>query len=226
MLTKLRLKNFKNFKNAELIFSGLTIVLGTNASGKSNLRDAFRFLHGIGRGYNLAEIIGQKWIEGGVLQWNGLRGGTKEITFPGTSIFSLEVEFKITDEVKEKLAVYYIEIDTNFLNNIPPKVGAEKLSIAREGEYIFDSHPKRNPPIQDEANILKVRVKKSNKNINLNFVNHTPIIAQIIKHPQIESSIKNIVQQTLSVFKSMRFFDFHPNSMKMPSFLGQNILGD
>ncbi|HEY9701672.1 MAG TPA: AAA family ATPase [Allocoleopsis sp.] len=37
MLTKLRLKNFKNFKNAELILNGLTIVVGTNASGKSNL---------------------------------------------------------------------------------------------------------------------------------------------------------------------------------------------
>ncbi|MGD9101036.1 MAG: AAA family ATPase [Anaerolineae bacterium] len=27
----------------------MTILIGTNAAGKSNLRDAFRFLHGIGR---------------------------------------------------------------------------------------------------------------------------------------------------------------------------------
>jgi AAA15 family ATPase/GTPase len=31
--------------------------VGTNASSKSNIRDAFRFLHGISRGYNLAKLL-------------------------------------------------------------------------------------------------------------------------------------------------------------------------
>ena len=71
-MNRLRLENFKNFKNATLELGPLTVLVGTNASGKSNLRDAFRFLHGIARGYSLAEIIGEKWIEGGVLQWSGM----------------------------------------------------------------------------------------------------------------------------------------------------------
>ena len=45
MLNKLRLERFKNFKNAELILGPLTVLVGTNASGKSNIRDAFRFLY-------------------------------------------------------------------------------------------------------------------------------------------------------------------------------------
>jgi len=49
MLKKLRLKNFKNFKDAQLILGDLTLLVGANASGKSNLRDALRFLHGIAR---------------------------------------------------------------------------------------------------------------------------------------------------------------------------------
>jgi predicted ATPase len=81
MLTKLQLKQFKNFKDASLALGPLTILVGTNASGKSNVRDAVRFLHGIGRGYRLAEIIGEKWGEGGVLQWRGIRGGTREAGF-------------------------------------------------------------------------------------------------------------------------------------------------
>jgi AAA15 family ATPase/GTPase len=60
MLTALHLINFKSFADANLRIGPFTIVVGTNASGKSNLRDAFRFLHGIGRGYTLAEIIGGK----------------------------------------------------------------------------------------------------------------------------------------------------------------------
>jgi len=46
----------------------LTLVVGTNASGKSNLRDALRFLHGIGLGYPPAEILGEKYGPDGLLQ--------------------------------------------------------------------------------------------------------------------------------------------------------------
>jgi predicted ATP-dependent endonuclease of OLD family len=42
MLKSLRLENFKSFKNAELSLGDLTVLVGTNASGKSNIRDAFR----------------------------------------------------------------------------------------------------------------------------------------------------------------------------------------
>jgi len=89
MLKKLKIERFKNFREAELNLGNLTLLVGTNASGKSNIRDAFRFLHGISRGYSLPEIIGEKWVEGGVIQWRGIRGGTKEITFKGEETFAL-----------------------------------------------------------------------------------------------------------------------------------------
>ncbi|NJP22590.1 MAG: AAA family ATPase [Hydrococcus sp. CRU_1_1] len=87
MLKQLCIEQFKSFKEAELTLGPLTILVGTNASGKSNIRDAFRFLHGISRGYNLAEIMGEKYVEGGVIQWRGIRGGVREITFRGEILF-------------------------------------------------------------------------------------------------------------------------------------------
>ena len=60
MITSLRLVDFKNFADETLRAGPFTVIVGTNASGKSNIRDAFRILHGIGRGYTLAEIIGGK----------------------------------------------------------------------------------------------------------------------------------------------------------------------
>ena len=63
MITSLRLVDFKNFADETLKLGPFTIIVGANASGKSNIRDAFRFLHGIGRGYTLAEIIlGGKYV--------------------------------------------------------------------------------------------------------------------------------------------------------------------
>src|SRR5437867_11948595 len=94
MLTKLHLTNFKNFQGAELTLGPFTLLIGANASGKSNIRDAFRFLHGIGRGYTLAEIMGGAYVGGG-LQWSGIRGGTREIAFQGAPTFALDVEFAV-----------------------------------------------------------------------------------------------------------------------------------
>ena len=51
MITSIRLVNFKNFADETLRVGPFTVIVGANASGKSNIRDAFRFLCGIGRGY-------------------------------------------------------------------------------------------------------------------------------------------------------------------------------
>src|ERR1700677_3712647 len=89
MFPSLRLERFKSFKDAELKLGPFTVLIGANASGKSNVRDAFRFLHGIARGYSLAEIIGEKYGEGGERVWTGIRGGTPEICFYGARSFAV-----------------------------------------------------------------------------------------------------------------------------------------
>jgi AAA15 family ATPase/GTPase len=106
MITKLRLENFKNFQSAELALGPLTLLVGTNASGKSNLRDAFRFLHGVGRGYTIEEIIGSKF-EGGEPLWGGMRGGVREVAFQGMPTFVLELSYTV-DYKKRDLRVLVI----------------------------------------------------------------------------------------------------------------------
>src|SRR5699024_12812409 len=66
MFTRLRLMDFKSFKDTTFSLDAFTLLIGSNASGKSNVRDALRILHGVGRGYSVVEILGEKWAEGGV----------------------------------------------------------------------------------------------------------------------------------------------------------------
>ena len=91
MITSLRLVNFKNFADETLRVGPFTVIVGANASGKSNIRDAFRFLHGIGRGYTLAEIIGGKYGPGGQREWEPIRGATNEIIRFGQSSLLLRL---------------------------------------------------------------------------------------------------------------------------------------
>ena len=79
MIKSVRMVNFKNFADETLRVGPFTVIVGANASGKSNIRDAFRFLHGIGRGYTLAEILGGKYGPGGQLEWAGIRGAMNEV---------------------------------------------------------------------------------------------------------------------------------------------------
>lgn len=44
MIERLRLRNFRSFKDVDIELRPLNIVVGANASGKTNLVQAFRFL--------------------------------------------------------------------------------------------------------------------------------------------------------------------------------------
>lgn len=91
MIRSLRLRDFKSFRDVEVPLGPFTLIVGTNASGKSNLRDALRFLHGVGLGFTLAEIFGEKYGPGGILQWRGIRGGLPEAARQGMSGFGVVV---------------------------------------------------------------------------------------------------------------------------------------
>ena len=117
MFKSLRLERFKNFKDAKLELGPFTLLIGANASGKSNIRDAFRFLHGIARGYNLTEIIGEKYAEGGERVWTGIRGGATEIAFSGEDSFSISSR-------------YYVSLGIPEVQDRPCQSGLEILALS------------------------------------------------------------------------------------------------
>ncbi len=47
LLTRIILKNWKNFQNVDISFHERAFIVGPNASGKSNLLDVFRFLRDV-----------------------------------------------------------------------------------------------------------------------------------------------------------------------------------
>ncbi|MBD0262038.1 MAG: ATP-binding protein [Tolypothrix sp. Co-bin9] len=80
MLKQLILENWKSFRYAELLIDPLTVLIGTNASGKSNVVEALEFLQRIVRGENIeAALSGDKTfpsIRGGV-EWAALKPETQ-----------------------------------------------------------------------------------------------------------------------------------------------------
>ena len=222
MLKKLRLERFKNFQKAELTLGPLTVLVGTNASGKSNLRDAFRFLHGISRNYNLAEIFGEKWVEGGILQWRGIRGGTREATFQGAETFVLEVSFSLGETNHEQEATYHIEVAPG-IDGLAPAVVAEYLTIEGQEQRVFEA--KSHLEIGQNGLSINVQGNHITENLSFPFTNYHPVVSQLAAIAS-SPTIKETCQAAMKALSSMRFLAFSPEVMRLPSFPGQTILGD
>lgn len=82
MITALTLHNWKSFEQATLLIDQITFLIGTNASGKSNIVDALIFLSRLSGGERLADVC------------KNIRGGIDQIIRRGADNASLEVILK------------------------------------------------------------------------------------------------------------------------------------
>ena len=85
MITELRLQNWKSFADAKVFIDPLTIVIGTNASGKSNIFDALKFLRALSTPRHVTEVL------------NELRGGVSGAIRRGET--SCKLSIVVSDEV-------------------------------------------------------------------------------------------------------------------------------
>jgi predicted ATPase len=221
MLTKLRLKNFKNFKDVEFEFGGLTLLVGTNAVGKSNVCEALRFLSAMGRGYTLAQAIGGHY-ENGTLQWRGIRGWMSEIAFYGESTFSIEATFDIGDShfvvqdfEKPKIVRYSIEVvmGQNFGSTVLPKILSEKIVLEGNHSEQLESYTIHESDRLEAS--FNGKVITLSGELPLPIRNDRSLISQI-----------NIVSWLNQAMSAIRDFDWDPKVMRDSVLPGYDEIGD
>ncbi len=226
MITSLKLVNFKNFESETLAIGPFTVIVGANASGKSNLRDAFRFLHGIGRGYTLADVIGGKYGAGGQVEWQPIRGKPNEISRFGIPWFGLHITMRMND----RTLVYKIAVSRDVKSGL---FAVELESLSVQGyEPIYTSHPGAGDRVRDQGddNHLLLRM---GRNPNQKKLGHRiavrpdqPALSQIGEHKHVIRQQKMLAEQAATTFSNMRFLDLSPDHMRQPAFPGQKVLGD
>lgn len=221
MINWLHLTRFKSFQDAELTLGPLTILFGTNASGKSNLRDAFRFLHGISLDYTLAEIFGEKWL-GGVRQWDGIRGGTQEAAFMRQRTFAVEVKLDPRPMAGSYEMTYSIEVKPGEAGRSPLIV---KESLYQDGVMLFDTHPGDKTPQQGNPQFITAHVGR--KSERQKFSPHRPVLTQVMEYfgSRYETNNLNLIlgASVTSSFRSIRCLHLDPDAMRTPSVPGQTI---
>ena len=214
MISSLRLKDFKNFADETLRVGPFTVIVGANASGKSNIRDAFRFLHGIGRGYTLAESIGGKYGAGGP-EWAPIRGAASEIIrlessdgrIPRMPLPAFGLEVKLT--VGSTDATYTVEVSREITRSTGFRITYERLLIREEQVYKYD---KRRVFLGGGGEI----------DIKLD----RPALTQVRDSRRVCRYHREQVEPIVDALADMRFLDLAPDRMREPAFPGRTVLGD
>ena len=216
MITSLRLKDFKNFADETLRVGPFTVIVGANASGKSNIRDAFRFLHGIGRGYSLAEIVGGKYGAGGQRDWESIRGAPHEIANFKQESFSLTVELAL----KEKIVAFVIAIRQKTIGSKRFGLSYEKFVVNAAEKYIAEASK------DGVGKSISYRDNFAGSMISgRDFVTEwdQPLLTQFFEST--DSAGKEI-RPVVDALANMRFLDLVPDRMRQPSIPGLTVLGD
>ena len=235
MITSIRLVNFKNFADETLRVGPFTIIVGANASGKSNIRDAFRFLHGIGRGYTLAEIIGGKYGPGGQREWEPIRGATNEIVRQappsggGESSFSLEVELNLNGtQLHYSITVgRFMEGDPD--RNIPDELGPFRVlkeELRTESGTVYTASGPGYYRVGRPPHSLSVKIEESSEPES-QAATDQPVLTQYVMPGRTRRILNDQHSIDLrSVLADMRFWEPSPDRMREPSFPGATVLGD
>lgn len=125
MITKIQLINWKSFADATLYIDPLTVLIGANSSGKSNVLDALEFIRRIASGVGVdAALAG-----GGELP--PLRGGRSGAIHRGSDKFNIILQFSIDKNDYE----YSISVAVEESRAL---IVAESLRVLDNDVYVFD----------------------------------------------------------------------------------------
>ena len=219
MITSLRLVNFKNFADETLRVGPFTVIVGANASGKSNIRDAFRFLHGIGRGYTLAEILGGKYGEGGQREWAGVRGAPSEIVRRKGKSRRKWGDFSVHLKAGRDMNETAYSITMRFNSERVEAFRVRKEELVRSSAVVYKTELSKTVKLQvltGAADERRIALSRSQ-----------PALTQLLLPKYVsETRLQDSDLDIHSVLGRMRFFDLVPDLMRQPSFPGQTVLGD
>ena len=233
MFTSLRLRNFKNFADETLRMGPFTVIVGANASGKSNIRDALRFLHGVGRGYTLAEILGGKYGAGGQVEWDEIRGAPAEIIRHGQDSLRVDVDIGEGAGFTYSIGIQSIVTLTDAFRVVQEEVrafvGADR---ARFTPPIYTSSPAAPDPIASQGDEHHLLLRMANERSQRKYGHRVatrpdqPALTQIKHHKPILRTHKQVAAHLATTLADMRFLDPSPRPMREPAFPGQVFLGN
>lgn len=207
-IKKLRLANFKNFEDTEITFGDMNVIVGANASGKSNVLEALRFLRNISD-FGLENAIS---LMGGREYLQNVSIGTTKPTKIG-----IEYEHSLNFEplyINNVQSIYSIELYFNTDNSFQIKECLDLSVLTKE----YDLGSGASKEYKDNFRIKKLNNEKAEifKGTNFNIkafpypiIKHHPPMSKYLDLNSGEYLIEKIF-----VISDFTIYDFDLNKAK------------
>ncbi|MEC9443871.1 MAG: AAA family ATPase, partial [Pseudomonadota bacterium] len=226
------IKNFKSYKDATLPLSHLTLLIGANASGKSNAIEAFRFLSWVAGGERLSTLKNRVNDSDKVV-----RGSTRDLAFNETDVFSLVFQ---TEDGVEYEGIFSVDTSNIALISEILRAYEQKLFIVKSLEdaripkiskfYTTKLTEKINTAFKENENLLMNDTFAENIAIYKNYDTDTSEFMLADRHTTVIDYLKASENVALIEFVIIRnfltqsyFYDLIPNSMRNSSVSDDNL---
>lgn len=207
MITELRLRNWKSFLDATLFIDPITVIIGTNASGKSNIFDALKLLSALASPVDIMEIA------------KNVRGGAAGIIRRGEQMCNLSITMeggKSTEQL-----IYEVALAFDEMRNIYIKNESLILSTAKRNLVMFE----RKEPDEMNTSLVSVALYTEGKPRSQNFSAKTSVLSQI-EYVNCVRRIKDSVQIVVNNLKKIRLSNPIPERMRDFAPLSKTIAED
>lgn len=221
------IKNFKSYKEATLPLAPLTLLIGANASGKSNAIEAFQFLSWVAGGERLSTLKNRVNDSDKII-----RGNVSDLPFRETEQFVLSFSadssnYESIFNIRFNEIYFGFEIieteNENFIFTFD--------DVADDGIYVSQESLSNNFAIDDNKTIFSIKNSDYSDVFNLS----KELLSFFLKEngsPCKIEKIYNDINFLKSLILNSYFFDFVPSQMRYESLSekglrsnGQNLAG-
>ena len=223
MITHFSIENFKSYHKAVLPLAPLTMLIGANASGKSNALEALRLLSWMARGQRLSDIL-SRLGEADLT----LRGLITDFNYEGSSNFTIGCSLSDPETAPWQDLTITIAHDEEGLF-----IAGEKITHASATFPLYDVV---EPPDNRYSHDLKVaynNFSKGGKKPQIVCQNQQAVFTQLTTparfergHTKAQQIIPRVTQTFRQALERILFLDPRPNRMRDYSFVINKTLQD
>lgn len=171
-ISHVKLRNWKNFKDTESNLGMRVFLIGPNASGKSNLLDAFRFLHDLS-------------TEGLRKSVDDVRGGVSSIRcLSATRYSNIDIEVRVTGNEDDEWTYRMVFNQDNLRRPI-----LREETVLRNGTTLLkrpDQNDKTDPLLLTQTALEQISANQSFRELAEFFasISYQNILPQVLRDPR------------------------------------------
>jgi hypothetical protein len=215
MISKIFFKSFKSYLDAQLTLSPLTVLIGANASGKSNAIEGIRILSWMSTGQRLADILLPSEKKNVLL-----RGISTDLGYYGepTSILGCTWNDERTEPWNE-LSIQFEHSDQGML------ILHEKVT-STDDDWLYETLSRPEDPLKSDIQVAYNNFKQGPNKPRITCQNQQAIFSQLTTPARFgkdDKKSQSVIPLTANVIREMLdhilFLDPSPGLMRDYSFM-------